>query len=338
MKIKIIGILPLAALLMTGCMVDVVDEVPQQGAREPMRDDMVLGLTTAVASQVETTGDTRAATDIHSGQFAVGESFYAYFPSGIRIGSSESAASTTFAISSIAEGVGITTPVTQPYFAAGSTSTSVFAYYPATHTQTADSFTVLADQTSETNYKASDLMYATTSVNVDKTTQTSATAALTFTHKMAKIIVSATASTGVTAIKKIRIVNGYRTVAIVNPMTTNEATTPFFGATPTYDTAITAADNGCVKLYEDATGAATVNSAALIPPQTITGSFLQVVTNEGTATYSLTDKVFAGGSSYAYTINVSLAALNVTTDITDWTGGTGATLVDNGSETLTPSE
>ena len=322
-----------ATMLLAGCMTELNEELPLSAAPDGATADgyVPFGLTASVAGMADgpmpaARRATRAATGVQSTQFEAGETFYAYFPSGVRIGV-VAGTNTTFELKQAeggAEGVsdGSTTPATQPYFAAGVSTVRVHAYYPQTVTNATTSFTVQLNQTDASGYKQSDLMYATTEVTVDKSTETSATGSLTFTHKMAKIIVNATAGQGINTIRKVRIIGGNKTIAIAAPATTDENTTAYLGTT-TSD-AITAADDGCVRLYDDATGVATVSCAALIPPQRIPADgsaetcFLQVTTDQGTATYSLSGKTFASGSAYTYNITVSLAAIGLTTNITDW--------------------
>ena len=176
-------------------------------------------------------------------------------------------------------------------------------------------------------------MYAV--VSADKSIPTT-TAALTFKHKMAKIIVNVTLGMGITSVTDVRIVGGKRTVNIANPTTADEASAAYLGTTLSDD--ITAADNGCVKLFDGSTTAYTSTAAplacaALIPPQTVGASeataFLQVTTNTGTATYSVTDKAFASGESYTYNITVTAAAVGLTTDITDWDDSEDAIALEN---------
>ena len=307
-----------AAALLTGCSAEILDG---HGGQVPI---------CLTASVQQDKGMTRAGTAIQSAQFEQGATFYAYFPNGARIGSAASACHTTFTTTNTS---GATDPATQPYFNADASSADVYAYYPQTVTEAANQkFSVSLDQTEPSGYKASDLMYATTTVSVDKSSASSATGLLTFSHKMSKIIVSATAGAGITAIRQVRIVGGNRSITIVNPTTTDESTSPFFGQTPSLSDAITTADNGCVKLYNDATGEATVSCAGLIPPQTIASStaFLEVVTDVGTATYSLgSAKTFAPGESYTYSISLTLASIGITTAINDWTAA-GTTELENG--------
>ena len=91
---------------------------------------------------------------------------------------------------------------TQPYFPVGESSVKVFACYPGNElTTTSDNtyFTIQADQTSTDNYLRSDLM--TASGTASRTQNSNGTwdvteASLAFQHKMAKLIVNASAESG----------------------------------------------------------------------------------------------------------------------------------------------
>lgn len=283
--------LAVVALTMTGCQADVFNE--HQG-------EVPIALTATVQE-----GDvTRAGTAVQSTQFANQEKFYAYFPTGVKVGSTTSASSTTYT----ANGSGGATPATQPYFNADVSSATVHAYYPYVSgkqvTNSTSSFSVEQDQTSDANYNKSDLMYATTTVQ-----KASPTASLTFTHKMSKILVTANIGAGITNIQGIRIIGGSRTINIATPLSCTLGTTlSNANSTSSY-----------ITMYSG-TSTSAVNCAALIPPQTINGNFLQIVTDKGTATYSLSSKQFETGKSYQLTITVNQAAVGTTTSITGWTG------------------
>lgn len=290
------------ALLLQGC--TEIDQIDFGG-------EAPISLTAAMA--VEDDGTTRAETAIQSTQFAQDETFYAYFPSNVTVGSTTSASHTTFTTS---DGSGATSPATTPYMNAGQSSATVHAYYPSTVTNTTPSFSVQTAQNTDANYKSSDLMYATGTVTKSGS---SATGSLTFTHKMAKILVTANIGAGVTNIQSIKIVGGYRTIDISTPLSCTLGTSL---SNPNSSTNIT---------MWSGTSTSAVNCAALIPPQTISGNFLQIVTDKGTATYSLaSSKSFASGSSYQMTITVNAAAVGTTVAITGWTG--------TGNVTVQPTE
>lgn len=304
---RIRNLLPLLVplLLLTGCTAE-----DQSAAGAGM---------TPVSLTVSQSG-MRAGTAVQSTQFDANQSFYVYFPTNVTVGSTTTGSNTTYTTTNAS---GNTTPTTQPYFNAGATSAAVHAYYPSTVTNTTSSFSVLKDQTGNDNYKASDLMYANIA-SLEKSGAT-VTGNLTFSHRMSKIIADVTAGTGVSVIKKVRIIGGYRTIAISTPLTCTLST-----AAVGLSNAVSNTDDGCVKMYENATGAGHVQCAALLPPQTINGAFLKVETDQGSVTYSLASKALASANSYTFTITVNSAAIGSTVAITGWT--------DNGNATVSPTK
>ena len=288
--------LPLAALLMAGCSSDYTPS-------EQLDGPVPIHLTVSVNDL------TRATTAIQSAQFGANQTFYAYFPTGV------TPSTTTFETSD-ASGNTICTG-TQPYFNQSATSASVHAYYPyvtgengATVTNATTSFTVQTAQNVDDNYRLSDLMYGTTASAIAKDSK-SVTAALTFTHRLSKIIINATAGSGISEIQEIRIIGGYRTIAITDgtTLTLNAEASGLSDANST---------TSYITMYAGGS-ATTANCAAIIPPQTIDGNFIQVVTDKGTATYALSSKAFAGAYQYTTNLTVNLAAINATTTITPWT-------------------
>jgi len=303
---RIRNLLPLLVplLLLTGC---TAEEQSAAGA----------GMT-PVSLTVSQTG-MRAGTAVQSAQFDNNETFYVYFPTNVTVGSTTTASHTTYKTS---DALGNTTPTEQPYFNAGATSAAVHAYYPSAVTNSTTSFSVLKDQTGNGNYKASDLMYANIA-SLEKSGAT-VTGNLTFSHRMSKIIADVTAGTGVSVIKKVRIIGGYRTIVISTPLTCTLST----DAGDLRD-AVSDTEGGCVKMYENATGDSHVQCAALLPPQTINGAFLKVETDLGSVTYSLASKALASANSYTFNITVNAAAIGSTVAITGWT--------DNGNATVSPT-
>lgn len=304
---RIRNLLPLLVplLLLTGCTAE-----DQSAAGAGM---------TPVSLTVSQSG-MRAGTAVQSTQFDANQTFYVYFPTNVTVGSATTASNTTYTTTNAS---GTTTPTTQPYFNAGATSAAVHAYYPSTVTNSTTSFSVLKDQTGNDNYKASDLMYATIA-SLSKSGAT-VTGNLTFSHRMSKIIANVTAGTGVSVIKKVRIIGGKRTIAISTPLTCTLST-----AAGGLSDAVSDTEGGCVKMYENATGASHVQCAALLPPQTINGAFLKVETDQGSVTYSLASKALASANSYTFTITVNAAAIGTTVAITGWT--------DNGNATVSPTK
>ena len=330
--------LPILATMLTGCMVEVIDTSPKKEDIGLTAGPVPISLTTAVEVQQEgnddgsKTGTRTTSTALQSTQFASGETIYVYFPTNVTVGTTTSESSTTYQTTNAS---GATTPATQPYMNSNIQTADIHAYYPSSHRQDATTFSVQTDQTGDANYKASDLMYATTSVT--KTAAATVTGSLTFSHRMAKIIVTATADTGkgVSAVTKVRIIGGYRTATIATPLSCAMKTDDGFSNQLSTSSAIT--------LYDNSTGAASVSCAGLIPPQTIAAgtAFLEVTVNTaggltGTATYSISagGKTLATGNAYTCTLSINLSSIGTTTDITNWGNGGSTSLNNNGTPTL----
>ena len=290
MKTKNIKLLTVfTLLLMAGCTEDTLDEG---------RGQVPISLTATVECDSDAVY-TRAGTGVLN-SFANGDAIKVYFPSNVRVGSTTSASSTTYSYNGSSW-----SPATQPYFNAGTSSCTVHAYYPSSHTNSTSSFSVQQDQSGDANYKSSDLMYATATI-----TKSSPSGSLTFAHRMAKIIVNATAGAGVSTITGVRIIGGYRTINISTPQSCTLGTTLSDAlSTSSYITMYSGGSSG------------SASCAAMIPPQSISGSFLQVVTNQGTATYSLpSSKSFESGKSYQLDLTVNATAVGSTSSISAWTG------------------
>ena len=303
-KSGVFGMMLSAAVLLAAC---TDNDLFRQG-------EVPVTLTTAMNAN----GVTRAAIDVlSSSQFGSGETFYAYFPTGVRVGASTSACGTSFTTS----GTGSTTPATQPYFTDAATSAPVYAYYPYVTgkqvTEAITSFSVEQDQTSEAGYKKSDLMYATATATKNGN---SGSGVLHFAHKMSKIIVNASSTS--LQIQAIRIVGGNSTIALSNDGSCTLGATSSPLSTSSYITMYAGGSNS------------TASCAALIPPQTITGSFMEVITNAGTITYSLSSKTFVSGGSYTYALTVTSASIGLTIDITDWDEQNAVSLYNKGTYVL----
>ena len=235
--------------------------------------------------------ETRAAQNLNEGTFASGENVT------VRISNTGLNTWTDYTFTTGSAGA-MTAPNPAPYYPAGEQNIDIVAYYPAT---TGTSFTVATDQTSDADYKASDLMFAS------KTNQAKQAEAvnLAFSHKMAKLNVNITAGSGVTSITSVSILN-------VKPTVTFDQATGTVGSAYGDATTITMSNNG----------------AAVIPAQTIDGGLLSIETDQGTATYSVKNKAFDAGKFYTLNITVNLRAVGTTTAITEW--------FSDGTVTLTP--
>ncbi|MBR4363474.1 MAG: fimbrillin family protein [Prevotella sp.] len=202
----------------------------------------------------------------------------------------------------------------KPYYPTDDTNIDIAAYYPNNGTFSGDNFVVQTDQSTDENYKLSDLMFASVA-NQAKTTES---VNLAFSHKMAKIVVNATAGDDVNAIQTI-------TLKSVYPQASFNKTTGVTGDGTGAATDIT--------LFTDGTNT-TANCAGVIPSQTKSGALLEIVTDQGTATYSLSsDKAFLQGYQYVMNIQVNKTEVGTTTSITDWTG-TGNVYIGGAGESV----
>ena len=210
--------------------------------------------------------ETKAAQNLNEGTFASGE--------GITVRVSNAGANewTNYAFTT-GEAGAMNATGTAPYYPAGAQNIDIVAFYPAS---AGTSFTVAADQTSDASYKASDLMFA----SVTNQAKQAAAVNLAFSHKMAKLNVNITPGQGVTSINSLSVLN-------VKPTVSFDHATGAVGAASGEAIGIAMSNNGAV----------------IIPAQTINGGLLSIVTDKGTATYSVADKVFEAGK--LYTINIS---------------------------------
>ena len=295
-----IGLLS-AAMLLTGCSAEIFDGGSQ---------GLVPIELTASVTEGSAEGGTRAGTALNNSYLPSGSTFTVGFSENTTLGSNTTTYQTTNA-------AGATTCTgTQPYFTLTGASTTVYAYYPS---KPGTTFSVQTAQNTDANYSSSDLMYATKSLTKASPT---ATAALSFGHKMAKIIVNATMGSGITSITAVKIVGGYRTVNVT------DATTCTLGKTLT-----NANSSTNITVFSGTHSSGTLSCAALIPPQRVpaTGStatnFLQIVTNAGTVTYSLNGKQFDSNNVYTFNVTLTASQVGTTVAITDW--------ADNGNATVT---
>ena len=236
---------------------------------------------TLACSTIDAT-ETRAAQNLNEGTFASGESVK------VRISNTGAGEWTDYTFTTGSAGT-MTAPDPAPYYPAGAQNIDIAAYYPATAGTT---FSVATDQTADASYKASDLMFA----SVENQAKQAEAVNLAFQHKMAKLCVNITAGQGVGSITSVSLLN-------VKPTVSFNPSTGAVGSASGDATTIAVSNQG----------------AALIPAQTIDGGLLSIVTDKGTATYSVASKAFAAGQLYTLNITVNLRAVGTTTAITGWT-------------------
>lgn len=283
------ALLPTLAVLVTACSSD----------NEQMTDFRVpITLTASTLSLTET----RSAADVGL------NTDYIESEQAVKVRIRNTGSSGDWADYAYTTGTGgtLTPPTIPPFYPLDNTNVDIVAYSPYDATGT---FTVRADQTTDDAYLASDLLFAS-KTNVEKNT---AAVPLQFEHKMAKVIVNVTASSvsGVSEVRSITLQNVKRQV------TFNE----------TNGTVSNAVTSGATSVTVSKEGTAIVSSgAAVIPAQTIEGDLLTVLTDIGTATYSVSSKTFNAGKVYVLNIYVGRTAIGATTQITGWTDTQSATV------------
>ncbi len=217
------------------------------------------------------------------------------------------------------QNVSLTTPASPPYYPPGANSTvEAYAYYPSTANT---SFSVMSDQTSNANYKASDLMYAD-----NRTVTKGATDNhhhLSMAHQMAQLAITAQAQAGSgITITGVEVIAKTDVTFDPDPNATRRVTT-------------TGSDGIVTALNEAGTG------YIVIPPQAINGVRIKIITGAGTsdliATYAFTGTgSFESGNSYALDLTVSADQLGFTTAINNWNGVGSVNVVPAGSLTISP--
>ena len=238
--------------------------------------------------------DTRAANDLNETQLTSGNV-------KVNMKKHSEAWDAANALDYTAGAGGTLTAVADKFFYDNDGSTvDIIAYYPST---AGTSFSVLADQSADDNYKGSDLMWAEPVVNQSRTT---AAVTLKMNHKMAKISVKATAGvgSGISKITSIKLLN-------IKPEVSFNQITGAVGAASGTPITITAADNSEGVSQTDF-------HAVVFPAQEIDGNFIEITADGQTAIYKVNEKTFMAGHQYSITVDVISSALNTSNTIISW--------------------
>ena len=296
-------------LLYITCLAAVVTACSSDDAAQPQGERVPIGL--SYTTQPQTVSRAAAATNLNDGTIASGKQVKVFISNHLEDDYRDYVYTT-------GDAGAMTLPTPAPYYPMdGITNVDILAFYPAT---AGTSFTVLADQTSDDNYTASDLMWATPITNQARTTSN---VALEFTHKMAKLVVTARKGTAIKEVNSVTLMN-------VKPTVSFNQTDGTIGAA--------SGDAIEVKMVKDET-ADMVTGAAVFPAQTIDGQLLKIgvtMTNDetGFAYYSVDSKSFAANSVYTVDLTVSWPEVSATTAITSWGNG-GTAAVTHSSQFLT---
>ena len=217
-----------------------------------------------------------------------------------------------YTTASAGQSVSLTIPPTPPYFPPGvGTTVEAYAYYPSTATT---SFSVATDQTSDANYKASDLMYADNrTITKDLSNGNNH---LDMAHQMAQLRITVTPQLG-SGITIAGVEVDAKTDVTFDPDPSAIQRVTTTGTVGTI-TALNAQGTGYI----------------VIPPQIINGVTIRVITGSGAideiATYAFTGTgYFESGNSYGLDLTISSDQLGLTTAINNWNGV--------GSVNITPS-
>ena len=168
--------------------------------------------------------------------------------------------------------------------------------------------TVLYDQTTEENYKKSDLMYATTTVNLAENRQTSVHK-LTFQHQMVKLKVIITKSSDIQQVTRVVVKNVYRCVPIVPKSTELQQIDP-----------VSVEDQDNILVFSgEQTDDEAHTYCVLFPAQAWDyENFLEVTGDGRTISYRLTKDDWMPGHEYTMRVDVTAAYLGMSVIIADW--------------------
>lgn len=245
---------------------------------------------------------TRAITEIQSKAFEEGEVLNVYITSdGHQVGGTVSDPITYCTTVNNGTDINALQPNPQPYYPTDGTI-DIYALYPPRVKANTNNFVVDYTQQGESVYKNNDLMHA----SVQGQVMTDQTIHLQFVHKMAKIIINATGQEGV-EVTGVKMINVKRSV-------------PF---TPETGDIGEATDQGDIVLE--------AGGAVLVPPQHVSGEFIEVSTDRIPARFSLDSKDFESGKEYTINLIVGLQSLGLTTNIVNWAK-------DAGSISVTPPD
>lgn len=206
----------------------------------------------------------------------------------------------------------------------------VYGVYPTTVTENNSSqeFSVKTNQSGDTEYKASDLMYASCVTDHKKGTPVS----LTFTHKLSKVTVELEAGTGF----KDSDLNS-AVVKITNTSTKCSIASLDKSGIGAISASSTSSDIIPITIGTWNSSSKDKMSAIVIPQTVSAGSQLFEVTLVGvTKTYKYkiptggSDVKFSEGKEYKYKLTVKIDGIDVNSTITNW--GDGGTT--NGDATL----
>lgn len=323
---KKILLLALVAATLTACSSD--SEAPQ--APVASKQPIVLG--TGMPT-MRSNSQTLQATELEAGT-TVG--VYIYFKDETTTNTTYSYGykNIAYTVSGTAGDLNIVTSTDQPYYPDVKTqNVDIYAFAPraTTYTGTAelntltaqDDFSTTADQTTDANYRASDFVWGK-KANVAAPSVATTKQEITMDHMLSKVNINIAAGSGVNFSSlsgaEIRL-NGVKLLGTVN--LTTGAVTLRSGTNAASTVTLTSATSATGKLADTTTDCYT--SSAVIIPQDIAAAddFIEVELSNGSVyKYKTTaTTTFAAKTKYTYDITLSVAGIQLTTTISDWTNG-----------------
>lgn len=282
----------IAALALTACSND--DEIKVGG------DNAIL-----LTSSLDV-AETRAATDIQTSAFDAGETVDVYITEN-EPGTNETHYNQPI-LATTKTGGALDLQDGPYYYPTSGNGVNIYALYPTT--TKAGEFTIADDQSTDANYKASDLMYGKPASNP---VSPSANAVdIQFTHLLSKVTINLKPGENVTSLDGAEV-----KLLGVKPSTTLTASIDGHSITDASGTAIP---------ITVMTATETVTSgSAIIVPQTLPDMFLQVTLDGATLTGKLStgEPTLVAGNAYTYDITVNMrgGALEIKGSITPWSDG-----------------
>lgn len=275
---------------------------------------------------VQQVNSTRAANNIQNGQFAEGEKIDVFINEAVNVGET---ATTNYprplVYTAGRDGAMSISTSDQPYYPTSGKDVNIYAYYPSGTVTSIDAnaapveFTVKENQSNDTDYKASDLMYGTPDKNPVGRTKNHVN--ITFKHLLSKVTVTLKQGAGIKNLTnaKVELLNVLPTTTLTpSKGTIDEATGT--------QTEITVMDKGT-----------NLSGSAVVVPQTLNQEvegkrrFIRVTLETGGVLYSqnlkdndgnlIEDIKMTAGNEYKYEITVNLTSLDIKSSITEWVTG-----------------
>lgn len=289
----------IAALALTACSND--DDIKVGG------DNAIL-LTSSL-----NVAETRAATDIQTSAFDAGETVDVYITEN-EPGTNETHYNQPI-LATTKTGGALDLQDGPYYYPTSGNGVNIYALYPTT-TKAGDLFTIKDDQSTDANYKASDLMYGKPATNNPVSPSANAVD-IQFSHLLSKVTINLIAGENVTSLDGAKV-----ELLGVKPSTT--LTAGINGHS------ITAASGDATPITVMTATETVTSGSAIIVPQTLPEMFLQVTLDGATLTGKLASGApeLTAGNEYTYDITVNMrgGALVIKGQISQWNeidGGTG---------------